>query len=286
MIKWQSSLEDQFKRYSEVKVKLNSGFYQELKFYVLPFMPEKFRSRVVFFPEDCEPEKIYKKHKFRLEKLHSTWNSSKASFLEKVKKIFPEINTLEITISPSLYGSIGTYKLKNGIILLNPRYDRNLESVQKLLITALTHYFHFGYKKKLNSSSKEFTKKQEMAAKFQVQIVESKKHKPMLQILDSNFAGDLAEKSIEYLKKLNIDKASPSQSPKNLTKEEQLLFKLLSDNKNKVVSFEEIANALWEEKSYDKYSEYAITKLVERLKKKLPKNLIHSQRGQGYLLYF
>ncbi|MBP9817267.1 helix-turn-helix domain-containing protein [Candidatus Shapirobacteria bacterium] len=61
------------------------------------------------------------------------------------------------------------------------------------------------------------------------------------------------------------------------------MFDVLKKYIGQLVSFDRIATELWQE-SEEKYSEYAITKLIERLKKKLPKYSIHSQRGVGYIL--
>lgn len=285
MITWSFSITSQKKRYKEVRKKLKSGFYQNLKFYVLPFMPEKFRSRIVIFPNVCEPEKIYRKQKHRLNSIESNWYKSEPKFLKQVHKVFPKVHALNITISPSLYGTMGSYYLSKGKIKLTPRYDRSLVDIQKLLITALTHYFHFGYTKKFTKPSKNFVKKQLMSSNLQVQIMKSKKPNGLIKILNTRFAGKLAEKSAAYLSQLGLDKTSKLNHPANLTKKERLLYTLLLTNKNKLASFDLIANTIWGEKTYDNYSEYAITKLVERLKKKLPKNSIHSQRGQGYLLY-
>lgn len=285
MVTFKFDIEEQFENYKTVKNKLKTYFYQDLKFYVLPFMPEKFRGRVVFLPKTCEPEKIYKKQKLRIDKLEKDWNMVKNQFLKKLKKIFPEIDSVNITISPQLYGTIGSYSLSKANIKVKPRYDRSILSLQGLIINALTHYFLFDYKNKMFTYSQTWLEKQNRADEITSQILPPKKPKSMTSILDTEFAGKLAEESSKYLERLKSNSKTEIQKPNDLTKNENVVFNLLLRNKNKLVSFEEISNWLWEDKSEEKYSEYAITKLIERLKKKLPKSLIQSQRGIGYILH-
>lgn len=285
MITWEFSLESQRRRYDEVRGKLKTGFYQNLKFYVLPFIPPKFRNRVVFLPEVCEPEKLYKKHKIQLENLEKEWNKTKSKYLPKISAEFPKMDSLEISISPSLYGTVGGYHLAKGKIILEPRFDRKINDVYQLLINSLNHYFNFGWKKELDNTPK-WQVKQKVSQEIFEKIFgkEKTKSKGMLKILDREFAGKLAQESLEYLNRLGFSQDSSNlPNPTNLTKNEILVFELLKGNRNKLVSFDQIGDALWKDNP-DKYSEYAITKLVERLKKKLSKNSIHSQRGVGYIL--
>lgn len=282
MIKFKFDLAGQINEYEKVKEKLKTDFYQKLHFYVLPEMPEKFRNRVVFLPKKCDPKIIYKKHRFQIDKLESEWNKSEKLFSKKLKVIFPKIDIVEIVISPVFYGTVGTYELDKNKIIVSPRYDRSILNIQKLVINALTHYFYFGYKIKLNNDIEKWHEKQSLTTKFQEQIFG--KGKSMLKILDTEFAGKLAQKSTTYLEDLGYPSNKPIDYPANLTKNEKRVFDLLLKNINKLVTFEEIGDVLWEDTT-DKYSEYAITKLIERLKKKLPPRFIHSQRGVGYILH-
>lgn len=274
MISFKFDLDKQEEYYKSIKGKLHTQFYQEFKFYVLPFMPEKFRGRVVFLPETCEPLKIYRKQKTQIDKLEKSWQKVKDEFVKTLKTSFSKINSVDILISPQLYGTIGSYEIEKNKIIVMPRYDRKVVALQKLIITALiTHEGH-----KLS-----WTEKQNKA--FEVQSILFPDKKSMIKILDTEFAGRLAEKSVKYLEKLKFASKSEIRKPSNLTKNETEVFNLLLRNKNRLVTFEEISEWLWKDKLDEKYSEYAITKLIERVKKKLPKNSIHSQRGTGYLLY-
>ncbi len=285
MITFKFDLEKQESCYKIVKEKLKTQFYQDLKFYVLPFLPEKFRNRVVFLPEKCEPEKIFKKQKAKIDQLEDSWNKVSKEFIKKLKIYFPKLDSIDIIISPQLYGTIGSYQIKEKEIIIKPRYERKIMGLKKLIITALTHYFFFDYNDKKDKADKDWFDKQSKAAEIENSFFPQRKHKSMLKVLDTEFAGRLAEESSKYLEKLKATSKTQIVKPDNLTKNENIAFNLLLRSKNKLVSFEEISEWLWRENTDEKYSEYAITKLIERLKKKLPKNLIHSQRGVGYLLY-
>lgn len=274
MIAFKFDLEKQVEYYSNVKEKLKTQFYQNLHFYILPTMPEKFRNRVVYFPETCEPEKIYKKHKRKIAQLEKLWKTKQKKFINKLIVFFPKLDSLNILVSPTLYDSLGSFEINNNKIIIKPRYDRSLIEVQKLVINALVKYY---------SPNLSWTEKQNAAANIQDRIFPNKKS--MIKILDTEFAGGLAEESAKYLEKLGVDSKTQITKPDNLTKNENKILNLLLRNKNKLVSFEEISEWLWRDNADEKYSEYAITKLIERLKKKLPKNVIHNQRGVGYVLY-
>ncbi len=71
----------------------------------------------------------------------------------------------------------------------------------------------------------------------------------------------------------------------DLTKNERILFELLLNKKNEVVTPNDIALYVWskENKSINNAS---IRNLVKRLRKKLPIDIIHSIYGSGYILNF
>ncbi len=83
-----------------------------------------------------------------------------------------------------------------------------------------------------------------------------------------------------------IDQKTPLDG---LTKNEEKVFKLLIKNKNQLCSFDQIGEAIWQEKSYESFSLWAISKLIQRLRSRLQASslsptLIQTQRGQGYAL--
>ena len=285
MISWKFELDRQKEYYNTFKKQLERDVWHELKYYVLPTMPEKFRGRVIFLPKVCEPQKIYIKQKFRLNKLETEWNKTQPKLYIRLKKFFPEVDNIDIIISPSFYGSVGWYGFwDNGkTVLIRPRYDRRIIDIQKLVINALTHYFFVS--KSNNLGKPEWLQKQKMAEKMQFRILgDRKESKTMHDILETEFSGNLASKSIKYLKELGLLKPQKVEVISKLTKTENIIYDLLNNNKGDLVSFDEIAKEIWGENYFDKYSEYAITKHIENLKNKITENSVHSQRGHGYLL--
>lgn len=286
MIAWKFELSRQQEYYNTfMKQVSEKEIWQDLKYYILPIMPEKFRGRVIFLPRICDPQKIYIKQKFRLDKLELEWNKNFSEFEKKLEKYFPKINTINIVISPSFYGSVGWYGFwDNGkTILIRPRYDRKLLDIQKLVINALTHYFNVSKANNLNKV--DWIKKQKMAEIMQIKVLGDKtESKTMHKILDTEFSGNLASESIKYLEELGFLKPQKIVVLNKLTKTENKIYELLYVQKGKIVSFDDIAKTIWGDDYHDRYSEYAITKHIEEIKKKITKNSIHSQRGFGYIL--
>jgi len=290
MITFKFDLESQKDRYRKVKDKIkNEDFYQRLNFYVLPFMPEKFRGRVVFLPEKFEPEKIYKKQSLKLKKLEQAWESCETEFIEKLSIYFPELNSIDIQIEPSLYGTVGSFNIVGNKIFIFPRYDRGLISTKMIIINALTKYFFFKDNKDLENNTEQWKDKQAKAFEIGQNILNFKKPKSFVKILDTEFAGQLAEESAKYLEKLKASSKFELEKPDNLTRSEKNVLNLLLRSKNKLVTFDQIAEEIWREKVYEKYSEYAITTIIKKIKKKLKqktdKNIIQAQRGVGYILH-
>lgn len=78
--------------------------------------------------------------------------------------------------------------------------------------------------------------------------------------------------------------------PANLfSKKETKLLKLFIKNKNSVIDFDQIAHVLWKKNTEEKFSLWAISKTIERLRKKLEKlnisaESLQTKHGKGYLL--
>jgi hypothetical protein len=95
----------------------------------------------------------------------------------------------------------------------------------------------------------------------------------------------------EYLAKLGFAEENVIQKIdfKVFTKQEENLLKKMIDMNGKILSFDESAQVLWGEGSYDKYSPQAMAKVVENIRSKIKdqginKELIFTKRGKGYIL--
>ncbi|WP_417328449.1 response regulator transcription factor [Halarcobacter sp.] len=80
----------------------------------------------------------------------------------------------------------------------------------------------------------------------------------------------------DFVQKIIINENSKT----NLTKKESLLFEFLYENKNTIVSLEQIENVVWEEPATND----AIRMVVSSLRKKLYKDSIENIKGFGYKL--
>lgn len=87
------------------------------------FMPEKFRGRVIFLPEEYQPAIIYTKHKKKIQQLEDKINNEQDKFIKNLLPYFPKVNSLNILISPSLYGSMGSFVVEREKIIVMPRYN-------------------------------------------------------------------------------------------------------------------------------------------------------------------
>lgn len=299
--------------YIEAATHISKFFYQVHRFYVLDYLPEKFRDRVVFFPRTQSIKELIEvgtktfekpllnrisKYTYyfdkRIESLENSIESVKDEFNELCKKEMGKVVSRKIVIEPIFVGSVGTYKFCEGYISIRPRFDRSFPQIMALTINALKHYQLYGENTLTDDSDWRY--KQTEAAK----IYKSDEFKSLFQnvkemnyILTTHTAGNIAKESYEYLKELGygIKSLLPYPLEKlNLTQQEQILLELLIKNKPNVVGIDTIATALWSDSIEAKFSLYAITKLVERLRIKIKRSginqqLIHAQRGIGYFLY-
>ncbi len=87
---------------------------------------------------------------------------------------------------------------------------------------------------------------------------------------------------------LNISNSTISKNDKiiDLTKNEYKILKYLIENRNKIVSREDIMDCLWENESFidDNTLSVNITRLRSKLEELGLKDIIETKRGQGYIL--
>jgi len=87
---------------------------------------------------------------------------------------------------------------------------------------------------------------------------------------------------------INISKSIIEANGKNieLTKNELRILKYLTENRGRIVSREDIMEALWESESFidDNTLTVNITRLRNKLEEVQLKDLIETKRGQGYML--
>jgi len=96
--------------------------------------------------------------------------------------------------------------------------------------------------------------------------------------------------SEEYLKKLGYgSNTNPENLSLELTPQEKALWAILNENRQKIVSFDQAAVAVWAGQTDEKFSLYSLAKLVENLRRKIRasginRTILLTVRRQGYVL--
>lgn len=271
------------------------GFFQANRFYVLPKLPAKFRDRIVFYPEKIEPSSALRPYQKAFQTKLSVMQKLATIYLPKVQKFITgnvSKRNYKMAIAPTFVGSVGQYDFfPNENITVYPRFDRTMEEIFCLILTAIIEY-----EMPKPVKQQDWVQKQTITKRLFADVAFRSifpKIKDMTEILEENTSGERAIQSAKYLLALghpivpllnDVDSLILSSS------EEQKLIQLFVSKRSKLVTYPEIALALWSSNAAQKYSPFAIAKLVERLRASLqnnsvPRNIIESYRGKGYVLY-
>lgn len=297
---------------------IKHSFYQNYRFYVLPYLPTKFRDRVVFFPRtnsklfsntedktNLQVQNLSKKLESTAVKYSKYYTTKYASFIsisEKLNESFYEFvyNNLQRTpiinihVSPVYFGSLGSYEFCNDNLYVYPRFDRSLSQIYALMVTGLVHAAIFPNKSPL--SENEWSIKQKKSFEIYSSNIFKRVYgevESLNIILQTRKVGQLALDSYNYLAELGYPikpYITNITNIKNLTSTETKVLTELYTHKPSIVTFDKIAEIMWECEADSNYSLYAISKLIERLNAKIRtsgirQNIIHVERGKGYLLY-
>ncbi len=296
-----------------------NGFYQTQRFYVLPYLPKKFYNRVVYIPSIEEYKKNLKEYSKidcrevpeyleniiidGLGKIKATQSKRYAAFLENIQKLDREfVLKLEevigkeidkdIFINPKLCGTHISFGAGNDEIRVFARYDMSNEQIYRGIIQTVVRHVYFPEyeyidRDRLHQIS---TKAKEIGQ--DPRILPYHTDKTMIDILQTNHCARFVPESVKYFKELGypINSFLKDKKLHMLTHEESAMLDILKEHRNEVVSFEDIASRIWGEHNVEKFSLYALSKILERLRKKLVENgidesVIHTQRGVGYCLY-
>jgi len=208
-----------------------------------------------------------------------------------------------LEIRPTLYGSVATaystWLKDNKEFVIYIRKDADVSHIpEAIFIDRLAAY---GRAKESDSSWEEgeaiidfLLTETELANLFP-------DYKETLTALRNFQQGKLIKESKEYLRSLGIylervfeiknSKILVRGKPSNiiLSPTQEKILRFLITKRQKVVSFNEIAEIIWGEDSYDKFSEYAITKTIQRLREKIAlmgvfPQIIQTVKKSGYVL--
>lgn len=211
-----------------------------------------------------------------LDKMSSpTSPASKISYSKIVSKYkYLLSNVKQIDILETEYGSKGSYMTAKNKIIMSRRSDGSPQDFERTLLLAITK---FRNKDEAEIGSINWHKRNAIAD-FLAPVKTTKSNLEMVRF------------SQDYLKKLGFEPKSEISgiNLNNLTRQETDLLNFLTTSSGQVVSFDKVAEILWGEKSFEKYSLQAMAKVVENLRKKIRdsginRELIFTKRGKGYI---
>lgn len=287
--------------------------YQNRRFYILERPENKFKSRVLLVPRGfIDNPKIIADIKV-LENLATPYRASLSSFISEITNSLPIYRNLlstdftqeeisQIQIRPVIWGTLGSFPNRQGEYILYPRSDRNPNQVFQLIVNVLITQRYFkdkGTNPSYDLNPSIWKEKQSLVNQITKKIL---KLNPtalegttdsLVNTLQKNYKGNLVKQSAKNFAKLGYpikQSIDLKVLRPRLTKKEFQILNELSENKLEIVTFDKLSEILWKENAIEKFSLYAITKRVERLRTKLKKNgisenTIHTQRGEGYVLF-
>jgi len=252
---------------------------------------------------------LLEKESFKLEEkkinaLKSAWTKKEKYFWKTLLGLFPFLATKEFSleIRPTSFGSSASFNFPNldkkqTEIKIYTRIDMPIAHIAEAILSSI-------FTKKLKEQEYDWEER-EAVVDFIMSFTKLNdlfpNYKPTIREIRTKEKARLVLESQKYLKQLGIpttkiftiknnrvliDKKPPVE--KFSLSEERILESLIK-NENRTCSLEEIAEIVWKQDSYEKFSPWAIAKLIQRVRDKFKENgispaIIQTQRGKGYLL--
>jgi len=275
---------------------VGSGFYQKHGFVVLPELNDEVNPNVsVILPKTFEYTPI------NLEKFEDEWERVELHFWQEVENYFPGFaerhGNLEVKITR--YGTVCSGEKLSEIMGEKVRYFLRNDADISQLAAMILNKIMYAQRKDLGVS---WTKREALMDFIMT--------RPAMKKLFPSFHPVFAQLSLvptkwrkfseNYVRELGIETVTPEWEVKQgkirlkakllgkeLTKQEKEVVKALVSNLGELVTYDELADALWGEGEFKSF--WAINKTLERLRGKLIKlglegERLESIRGQGYLL--
>lgn len=240
-----------------------------------------------------------------LTEIKQNWQKKEKKFFNTLSLLFPLPEKVNLTIIPTLYGtsySFSPAKNKKGYgeFFVYLRSDQNEAGIAAAILLSLITGSH------PNEQAGAFSpwEESQMIGDFLMTKTYFKKLFPDYQstltaIRKTWDFGQLIKKSKKHLNALGLTVPAPLSIKEKtifinhqstnirLTYQENQILKALIQESPNLVNFEKIGDLLWKDES--QFSLWAITKIIERIRKKLKKagflrEVIYAQRGEGYCL--
>jgi len=238
----------------------------------------------------------------KVEEFKKAWQKKEKIFWRYFEEIFPEVlpKIKQVEIRPTSFGTNGSFSVfssNNGLVHLSVRFDRDISSIAETIVSSITL-------KKLRDKGYNW-RESEAVSDFIMNTSKMKKifpgYKGTLYSVDKKENAKYTKDAQKYLNKLGITNkkifslknkqvfidGKPINGEFTLPEKEALI--LLVKNKNKLCNMDQIAEAIWKQESFDRYSPWAIAKLMQRIRVKIEEAgvfpwVIQTKRREGYLL--
>lgn len=239
--------------------------------------------------------------------IEKQWRKKEKAFLNAAREFIPTfkwqaLRNITVLISP--FGTVGSFffqKQEEGINLeLTLRSDFGPAQIAETILTSFLHMDN------TNAPLTEWIKNETiidfLLTKTKLGQIFAFDYHPTISTFPE-LTSNLACESEQYLQKLgfpskplleisNYEIALNGQpQPGLFTPTEKRILTGLIQNKNRLLTYEDIGNLFWgEEASLEKFSLYSIAKIMEKIRKKIKdcgvyQELIYTVRGQGYVAY-
>ncbi|MFC1790537.1 helix-turn-helix domain-containing protein [Patescibacteria group bacterium] len=246
----------------------------------------------------------WKPEETKIKKLKETWQKKERDFWKTAAQVVPQLREKNITVEirPTSFGTVSSFSIISPLAHNWPIrfYLRTDQTVAKIAWCILTSLFW----KKISAEGYLWSER--------IAFIDNLLKQTALGQVFPNYAstllatkkkdqGRLVQDSQKYLKKLHLVTKEiftikddqilldNQNAFLDLSSQEKKLLLYLVEQKNQVCSPDQLAETLWQEESYDRFSPWAIAKIIERLRKKfleggLSPALIQTHKGRGYLL--
>jgi len=340
-IEWKYSKQTEINRLLFTANRIALSIYQKLGFLLSPKMMSSTQLLIVAFPEGAISAKSWKKlseveldiinphlnidqniltefHEIYstleiadtsdIAQLQKDWNEIEKRFTKTVSQVFPQLPFEKLVISPTLYGTWGSYCIKENAIYVTFRIDTPVNSIIDLFLLAVVQYLQLP--ESIKNDGVEIIRQNHWHQKQFVAEFLSKHtgfatlnpsyNSTLDSLTNPEIPKELIARSSAYFSQLGFP-VKPclkmqhktallhEEELTNLTTtQEKILLKLLG-SVGEVTSFEILAELMWGNERLEKYSLTAMSKMIFQLRQKLreaglQKEVIFTKRGQGYVL--
>lgn len=229
------------------------------------------------------------------------WQKSQKAFWQEFFCLFPrfagKIKSLEIR--PTAYGSLSSFNTdfkKKGEIIVYLRRDMDISHLAEAIISSIfadleTENYDWSSQEAVTDFLLTKTALMNLFPGYRTTAYLTGRHESAKATADSR----------KFLKKMGVDnkkifslknediliEGRPIDGGFSAT--EKGVLSLLVRNKNRLVSFDRLGETIWGNQAFEKYSDWALAKMVQRLRDKIEDFgvspcVIQTKRKEGYIL--